>query len=118
MFIIRESSKNPIFIQIIDQVKQFISIGVLQPNDKLPSIRNLAEELGVNPNTVAKAYSELEEECIIVSQYKKGYFVAVSNVAKEVEENAIKVFQQELDILVNLDVQKEKVVAMINQAYQ
>ena len=59
MFLIDVQSKTPIFEQLKKQILEFISIQVLSPNDKLPSVRSLASQLGVNPNTVAKAYQEL-----------------------------------------------------------
>lgn len=75
MYIVSQSAKEPIFEQIITQTKQYIQIGVLKPGDKLPSVRALAEELGINPNTVAKAYQKMELLGIIVSSYKRGYFI-------------------------------------------
>ena len=62
MFLIDVQSKTPIFEQLKKQILEFISIQVLSPNDKLPSVRSLASQLGVNPNTVAKAYQELETQ--------------------------------------------------------
>ena len=61
MFVIDTQSKLPIFEQLKKQILEFITIGILSPNDKLPSVRAMASQIGVNPNTVAKAYQELEE---------------------------------------------------------
>lgn len=76
MFLISLSGKDSIYEQIKKQILRFIQTGVLSPNDKLPSVRQLAGELGINPNTVQKAYQELESEGYIYTLSKKGAFVA------------------------------------------
>ena len=72
MFIIDIQNKVPIFEQLKKQILEFISIGILLPNDKLPSVRSLATDIGVNPNTVSKAYQELENQGYIYSIKGKG----------------------------------------------
>lgn len=76
MYLINLQGKESIFEQIKKQIIRFIEIGVLKPNDKLPSVRMLASDLGINPNTVARAYAELEKEGIIYTINKKGVFVS------------------------------------------
>jgi GntR family transcriptional regulator len=68
-------SGKPVYLQLVDQVKAAAASGAVQPGDALPSIRPLAEELRVNRNTVAKAYSELENQRIIETIAGKGCFV-------------------------------------------
>ena len=75
MYLINLQSKESIFEQIKKQIDRYVKLGVLKPNDKLPSVRSLANDLGINPNTVARAYSELEKEGIIYTLNKKGVFV-------------------------------------------
>ncbi|HYF91869.1 MAG TPA: GntR family transcriptional regulator [Symbiobacteriaceae bacterium] len=70
------SSGTPIYRQLVDQVRQAVASGVLRAGDKLPSVRDLAIELAVNPNTIAKAYQELERENVIETPRGKGSFVA------------------------------------------
>lgn len=65
----------PIYMQIIIQIKGLIASKVLAPGDKLPSVRKLSRQLGVNPNTVARAYQELEREGIIRTTRGIGAFV-------------------------------------------
>ena len=67
------TGRAPIYEQICSQFSSLISKGVLKENDKLPSSRMLAKELGMNPNTVAKAYSRLEHDEIIYSVAGKGF---------------------------------------------
>ena len=66
----------PIYLQLMEQVRHAIETGALRPGDQLPGIRPLAEDLVINPNTVAKAYRELEHEGIIELRHGAGAFVA------------------------------------------
>ena len=70
------SSGVPIYLQLMEQVKHSIETGALRPGEQLPGIRPLAEELVINPNTVAKAYRELEHAGIIELRQGAGAFVA------------------------------------------
>lgn len=75
MFNINSRSEVPIFEQIIQEVGKYIALGILKPHDQLPPVRTLAKELGINPNTVAKAYHECEMRGLIYSLPGKGSFV-------------------------------------------
>ena len=85
------TGRAPIYEQICSQFSSLISKGVLKENDKLPSSRMLAKELGLNPNTVAKAYSRLEHDDIIYSVAGKGCFVAKQkgSIEKKLLEEAV-----------------------------
>src|ERR1051325_9910143 len=72
----KPSSGVPIYLQLMEQVKHNIETGALRPGEQLPGIRPLAEELVINPNTVAKAYRELEHEGIIELRHGAGAFVS------------------------------------------
>ena len=67
---------RPIYSQIIDGFREQIAAGILKPGDKLPSVRDLATELAINPNTIQRAYRQLELEGWIVSMQGKGSFVS------------------------------------------
>ena len=60
MFTIDQHSRQPIYEQLKEQIIRYVSLGVLQPQDRMPSVRILARELGINPNTVVKTYQELD----------------------------------------------------------
>jgi len=75
MITIETTSFNPIYEQIKNGIKGKISLGVLKANEPLPSIRDLAAELVVNPNTVARAYRDLESEGFITTRKGKASFV-------------------------------------------
>src|SRR5512143_3293201 len=72
------SSGVPIYLQLMEQVKHGIETGALRPGEQLPGIRPLAEELVINPNTVAKAYRELEHEGVIELRHGAGAFVSAA----------------------------------------
>lgn len=76
MIQINLASNQPIFEQIISQVKMDVLKGYIKPGDTLPSVRKLALQLSVTPGTVAKAYSELEHQGVIVTIRGKGAYIA------------------------------------------
>lgn len=70
------SSREPIYRQLATQVREGVARGRLQPGQKLPSVRELSRSLVVNPNTIARAYTELEREGVLNTRQGKGVFVA------------------------------------------
>jgi GntR family transcriptional regulator len=80
------SSGVPIYLQLMEQVKHNIETGALRPGEQLPGIRPLAEELVINPNTVAKAYRELEHEGVIELRHGAGAFVSGNARAKKLTD--------------------------------
>ena len=81
------STGVPIYIQLMEQVKHGIETGALRAGDQLPGIRPLAEELVINPNTVAKAYRELEHEGVIELRHGAGAFVTATSRGKKTTDN-------------------------------
>ena len=75
-FRVNPTSTQPLYLQLTQQIRHAVETGVLQPGDALPGIRTLAEQLVVSPNTVVKAYSELEHEGVIEMRQGTGAFVA------------------------------------------
>lgn len=78
-------SRTPIYEQIIEEIERYVALGILKPEEQLPSVRELATELGINPNTVKKAYTELERKGVTVTLSTKGTYIAY-NTEKIVEE--------------------------------
>src|SRR5215471_3686355 len=76
MFSVDAASRLPIYQQLVLQMREGIARGDLQPEERLASVRQLSSELTVNPNTVARAYTELEREGLLVSRPGLGIFVA------------------------------------------
>ena len=79
-------SHVPIYVQLMDQVKHLITTGVLNPGDQLPTVRQLAADLRVNFNTIARAYRLLDEEGIISTQHGRGTYILEMTTEKEAEE--------------------------------
>jgi GntR family transcriptional regulator len=75
-FVLNPQSGVPIYRQIKDQVRYGIASGLLSPGEQLPTVRGLAVELKVNPNTVIRAYTELEREDILTTEQGTGTFIA------------------------------------------
>ena len=83
LFRVNPSFGVPIYLQLMEQVKHSIETGALRPGEQLPGIRPLAEELVINPNTVAKAHRELEHEGVIELRHGAGAFVSANARAKK-----------------------------------
>lgn len=73
----------PFYRQIIDQVKSAIATGLIEPGDRLPTVRQLAVDLSINPNTVARAYTELELTGLVETQMGSGTFVGQRKVEQD-----------------------------------
>lgn len=69
-------SSTPLYQQLVQGVKEAVARGILQPGERMPTVRELAAELAINPNTIAKAYQRLEQEGIIATMRSRGSFVA------------------------------------------
>ena len=78
MFSIDFTSRLPIYEQLYNNTVRLISLGALQPGEKLPPVRTLASQLGVNPNTVSKAYQMLERDGVVYSVVGRGSFISES----------------------------------------
>jgi DNA-binding transcriptional regulator YhcF (GntR family) len=76
VFRLDTGSGVPPYLQLVHQVRQALLLGFLQPGDRLPLIREVVESLAINPNTVAKAYRQLENEAVVVGRPGQGTFVA------------------------------------------
>jgi GntR family transcriptional regulator len=88
---IDNASDRPVYQQIIDHVKRDIALGRIIKNEKLPTVRQLAGQIAINPNTIAKAYRQLEQQGIIVTKAGAGAFVANldSNLSRSVRKKLI-----------------------------
>ncbi|WP_242869332.1 GntR family transcriptional regulator [Lachnospira pectinoschiza] len=76
MFIIDAMSRTPVYEQLIEQVETMVLTGVMKAGDKMPSVRSLSGELSINPNTIQKAYAELDRKGLIASVPGKGSFIS------------------------------------------
>ncbi|HAX73489.1 MAG TPA: GntR family transcriptional regulator [Firmicutes bacterium] len=95
------NNKEPIYLQIVEWVKKSIASGDLQPGDKLPSVREMSTLIKVNPNTLQRAYTELERQQITVTKRGMGSFVStvdghVSNLKQQLAKEIIEKFLSDL----------------------
>ncbi|MBR5578393.1 MAG: GntR family transcriptional regulator [Lachnospiraceae bacterium] len=97
MIILDLKDARPLYEQVVDRFKHLILCGVLQEDEKLPSVRNLAMELSINPNTIQKAFTELEREGFIYSVKGRGNFVASNGILIEHKKKEL---EQQIEELV------------------
>jgi GntR family transcriptional regulator len=118
LFQINYKSGKPVYLQVVDQIKAAAASGALQPGEALPCIRPLAEELRVNRNTIAKAYSELENTGVIETVQGKGCFVkeSPSPLRKDVRR---KMLIEEIDQAIvqshHLQISRDEFLTMVHQ---
>ena len=109
---------KPVYLQLADQIRYAAASGRLRPGEPLPSLRPLAEELRINRNTIAKAYSELEAQGIIETIPGKGFFLKRNNSPFN-QQARQKLLQTEIDEAVvmahHLQVDREKFLAMVKE---
>lgn len=111
---------RPLYEQIRDKIKDLIISGALRENEKIPSVRELAQSLAINPNTIQKAYHELESGGFIYSQRAKGSFVAPAARARvRTDENELlaEVEAKVLELFF-LGVPKSSVTEVIDRIYE
>lgn len=108
----------PVYRQIINQIQNLLIEGKLGPKDPLPPIRQLATDLELNPNTVAKAYSILESERLIFSAERKGTFViadALDNLKNDLERNSRRQIKSVMSELIENGFEKKSFKKMIDE---
>jgi GntR family transcriptional regulator len=119
MFQLDIRDHRPLYEQIKEKMKSLIIKGVLKADQRVPSVRELAQTLTINPNTIQKAYKDLEEEGFIYSVRGKGSFI--TPMAHIENQSRVSVLLQDLERmiaeLVYLQVPKEQLMALINDQY-
>lgn len=119
MFQIDVMSRTPVYEQLVDQVEKFILTGILSEGDKIPSVRSLSMELSVNPNTIQKAFSELDRRGLINSVPGKGCFV--SDNAKKVlqvsRRGNLKGLSDQIRELALAGVSKEEIISCVEKVF-
>ena len=120
MFNIDIMSRQPIYEQLVGQIEKYVLGGLLSPGDKIPSVRTLSIELSINPNTIQKAYSELDNKGIICSVPGKGCFIA--DGAKAILDQREREKFGELKILIKqmfqAGIAKADIDALVEETYE
>ncbi|MBU3875993.1 GntR family transcriptional regulator [Faecalicatena sp. AGMB00832] len=119
MITIDYQSRAPIYEQIVERFQMLILKGVLRPDDQMPSVRSLAVQLSINPNTIQKAYTQLEQQGYIYPVKGRGNFVSGTGKLAEEKKEA---FFQDLDELLHygkeLGITMEECRSFIEQSYR
>ena len=97
MVTINKNNSRPYYEQLMIGIKEEILHGILQPGDQVPSVREMAKQLLMNPNTVSKAYKLLESEQVLITVKGKGTFVRADTIARD--ESRVKEWKQQLAVL-------------------
>jgi GntR family transcriptional regulator len=108
------SSGVPVYLQIIEQVKHAIATGAVNAGEQLPSVRQMAEDLLINPNTVARAYRDLEQEGVIELKHGSGAFISdsIAPPSKSMHK-AQAVVKSAIDQLTSFDLAEEEIRRLI-----
>lgn len=107
---------NLLYLQIVEDFKKYIELGVYKFNDRLPSVRFLAVEMGINPNTIQRAYQILETEGYITTIEKKGVYVSFK---KDDEKALVKEkVKKEINIIKQSNITKEELIEIIEEVYR
>lgn len=120
MFKIDMRSRTPIYEQIIDSIKELVVKGVLIPGERLPSVRDIAKEMTLNPNTVQKAYQELERQGIISTLRGKGTFISEDIQANNKILKRSQLMEELKKLVVEaiyLDLSKDELIDYIKDIY-
>jgi GntR family transcriptional regulator len=99
IFTLNPSSGQPLYLQLMQQIRLAIETGVLQPGEGLPGVRTLAQQLVISPNTVVKAYSELEHEGLLELRHGSGAYVSVPR-SKKVRTDRLRQAQERVRALI------------------
>ena len=118
MFVINIKDDTPVYVQLQNQILDYIALGILQKDDQLPSVRTLSKELGINPNTVAKAYTTLEFQGYVYTKPGKGVFVQTDSVQDLVFEKKLDEVKNKICDCKNVGISKEKLIHMIEEIYK
>lgn len=116
MIILDMSDKRPIYEQVVSRFEELISRGIMKADEQMPSVRSLAVELSINPNTIQRAYVELEREGYIYAVKGRGNYVSdIQTMLPQRQQN----YYKELDVLLeqmdSYELTKEDVIEHINK---
>lgn len=119
MIVLDYRDRRPIYEQLTDKLSELMLRGVLKEDEQLPSVRSLATELSINPNTIQRAYAELERQGLTYSVKGRGSFVAENSFIKEKRMQEIfSSLEASIELAVKADIPKEKLEALISRKYE
>lgn len=119
MIILDYKDRRPLYEQVTEKMEELILLGVLAEHEPLPSVRGLATELSINPNTIQRAYAELERRGCIYTVKGRGSFVAENHSIKEKRKKEVLFrLSEEIDEAIALGIADDEIRSMLEIQYQ
>jgi len=112
-------SRLPIYEQLKNKIGELVLLGELKPDDLLPSVRNFARELGINPNTVQKAYQDLERDNIIYSVAGRGSYISSNiDITKQLHDRQLQKAKQVIIQSKDVNITRDELIKIIDDIYR
>jgi len=119
VIILDYKDRRPIYEQIVDRYKDMILKGIVEPDSQIPSVRTLAMELSINPNTIQRAYTELEHQGFIYSVKGKGSFITLNdNLLQEKKKEVIDAVEKLITEAKMLKITEEQFIDIVKTRYK
>lgn len=119
MFKLDAHSRDPIHLQLQKQIVRYVSLGILSPDQQLPSVRAMAQQLGINPNTVQKAYSALEMNGVIYTVAGRGVFISANDrPLAQVKKIAVKAFTESAKSAKDVGLSEETLIEIVQTIFE
>lgn len=120
MLLVNPRSKQPIYEQLVEQLRRQLCLGVVKAGQAMPSVRQLATELGINPNTIQKAYRRMEAEGMIVTVPGKGSFISdnLADMLGRQREEQLQRVRQQLIACRDMGLDKETIDNLTDEVYK
>lgn len=120
MLLVNPRSKQPIYEQLVEQLRRQLCLGVVKAGQAMPSVRQLATELGINPNTIQKAYRRMEAEGMIVTVPGKGSFISdnLADMLGRQREEQLQRVRQQLIACRDMGLDRETIDDLADEVYK
>ena len=120
MLLVNPKSKQPLYEQLVEQLRRQLYLGVAEAGQAMPSVRQLATELGINPNTIQKAYRRMEAEGMIVSVPGKGSFISdnLAEMLKRQRDEQLEKTRQQIRICREMGLHQQTIERLTDEVYK
>ena len=120
MFLVNPKSKQPLYEQLVEQLRRQLFLGIIEAGQALPSVRQLATELGINPNTIQKAYRRMEAEGMIISVPGKGSFISddLADMLKKQRDEQLQKTRQHIRTCRDMGLDQETIRKLTDEVYK
>lgn len=120
MFLVNPKSKQPLYEQLVEQLRRQLILGGMEAGAAMPSVRQLATELGINPNTIQKAYRRMEEEGMIISVPGRGSFVSddLADMLKRQRAEQLEQTRQMISLCREMGLPKNTIDEVVETVYK